>query len=73
MKHRKFVKQLMSTGRDRNTAEHMARICQAHREPYAHAWERYKGIMLKRPSWWAYDFLATLLPLPDAPRGGARK
>ena len=60
MKHRKFVKQLMSTGRDRDTAEQMAGICQAAREPYADAWERYKGIMQDRPEWWAIEFLRTL-------------
>lgn len=69
VKHKKFVKQIMSTGRDRNTAEFMAKCCQAWREPYAKAWERYKGIMLKHERLWAVYFLTTR---PDFPQGGAQ-
>ena len=70
MKHRKFVKQLMATGRDRNAAEFMAKLCHGWREPYAQAWERYKGIMRKHERLWFVYFLTTR---PDAPQGGAAK
>lgn len=60
MKHRKFVKQLMSTGCPRDLANLMAHICRSRREPYAHGWERYKKIMGR--NLWFFEFL-----------GGARK
>lgn len=65
MKHKKFVKQIMSTGKDRNTAEFLAQLCQYHRQPYAKAWEDYKGIKTKKPGLWFFAFLGTL---PTTPR-----
>ncbi len=60
MKRKKFVKQIMSTGIDRNTAEHMAQICRGCREPYANGLRRHKHNLQQRPQWWAYDFLCGL-------------
>jgi hypothetical protein len=45
VKHRKFVKQLMSLGLDRNGAEELAAYSRARREPYADGLARFKRIM----------------------------
>lgn len=45
MKHRKFVKQLISLGLDRNGAENCAAYCQANREPYADGLARFQRIL----------------------------
>ena len=46
MKHRKkFVKQLMSLGLDRNGAESCAAYCQANRETYADGLARFRRIL----------------------------
>jgi hypothetical protein len=45
VKHRKFVKQLMSLGLDRNQAETLATDCQEHREPYADGLARFQQIL----------------------------
>ena len=45
VKHRKFVKQLMSLGLDRNGAENCAAYCQANREPYADGLARFQRIL----------------------------
>lgn len=45
MKHRKFVKQLMSLGLDRNGAEMLAAYSQRKREPYADGLARFQRIM----------------------------
>ena len=46
MKHRKkFVKQLMSLGLDRNGAAMCAAYSQAHREPYADGLARFRRIL----------------------------
>jgi hypothetical protein len=45
VKHRKFVKQLMSLGLDRNRAQTLAANCQEHREPYANGLARFQQIL----------------------------
>ena len=46
MKHRKkFVKQLMSLGLDRNGAESCAAYCQANRETYTDGLARFRRIL----------------------------
>ena len=46
MKHRKkFVKQLMALGQDRNMANAMAACCQRNREPYKDGLARYRQIV----------------------------
>lgn len=45
MKHRKFVKQLMSMHLDRNKAEEMAVHCQRNRVPYADGLKLYKHLL----------------------------
>ena len=45
MKHRKFVKQLIALGLDRNGAESCADYCEAHREPYTDGLARFQRIM----------------------------
>lgn len=45
MKHRKFVKQLMALGLDRNRAQSIATNCQEHREPYADGLARFRQIL----------------------------
>ena len=45
MKHRKFVKQLMAMGVDRNGAEMCAAFARHLREPYAAALGRFQRIM----------------------------
>lgn len=47
MKHRKFVKQLMSLGLDRNGAEMCAAHARRIREPYADGLARFQRIMAK--------------------------
>lgn len=45
MKHRKFVKQLISLGLDRNGAESCAARCQANRETYSDGLARFLRIL----------------------------
>ncbi len=45
VKHRKFVKQLMALGLDRNGAEMMAAYSRRKREPYADGLARFQRIM----------------------------
>ena len=45
MKHRKFVKQLMALGLDRNGAEMCAAYSRRKREPYADGLARFQRIM----------------------------
>ena len=47
VKHRKFVKQLMSLGLDRNGAEMCAAYSRQHREPYADGLARFQWIMAR--------------------------
>ena len=57
MKRKKFVKQLMATGRDRNLARGMAAMCVIYRKPYADVMRRYKRTLQERPALWANDYL----------------
>lgn len=45
MKRKKFVKQLISQGLDRNGAECCAAYCQVHREPYTDGLARFQRIL----------------------------
>ena len=47
VKHRKFVKQLMSLGLDRNGAEMCAAYSRCKQEPYADGLARFQRIMAK--------------------------
>lgn len=45
MKHRKFVKRLISLGLDRNGAQMCAAYCRANREPYTDGLARFQRIL----------------------------
>ena len=67
MKHRKFVKQLMAEGLERNAAEEMAVYAQRHRIPYFKA----LGDFLTLLACWEYNLKQDRMELAVCPERNA--